>query len=318
MKKISIVTPMYNEAPMVHLFIATRDGILSKISGYEYEIVCINDGSKDNTLDLLKEEQKNNKHLVIVDLSRNWGQESAIRAGLLNATGDAIVPMDADLQDPPELLPEMITKWEEGYEVVNARRVSRKKDTAFKRNSAGLYYRILDKLSPKVKIPQNVNNFRLLDKKVVDIINELPETNRVLRIEIPFVGFKICEVEFVRQKRAKGQSHYPLKAMINLATSSLTSLSTKPLGWSLPISVVIGIIFLLSGIGELVLFILQMCNVYHFLSEIGYWGWLIINVILLLGFMMGIMITVISLYTAKVVEESQRRPSVIIREVIRK
>lgn len=318
MKKISIVTPMYNESPMVHLFITTLDGVLSKLSEYDYEIICVNDGSKDNTLDLLKQEQESNKRLVIVDLSRNWGQEAAIRAGLLTASGDAIIPMDADLQDPPALLPEMIKKWEEGFEVVNAKRVSRKKDTAFKRNSAGLYYRILDKLSPKVKIPQNVNNFRLLDRKVVDTINALPETNRVLRIEIPFVGFKICQIEFARQKRAKGESHYPLKSMINLATSSLTSLSTKPLSWSMPITISMFCLFLLSGIAELVLFILQMCDVYHFMNEIGYWGWAIINVILLLGFAVGFMLTVLSLYTAKVVEESQNRPSVIIREVIRK
>ena len=318
MKKISIVTPMYNEAPMVHLFVETLEGVLSKLQGYEYEIVCVNDGSKDNTLELLKQEQENNNHLVIVDLSRNWGQESAVRAGLLTASGDAVIPMDADLQDPPELLPEMIGKWEEGFEVVNAKRVSRKKDTAFKRNSAGIYYRILDKLSPKVKIPQNVNNFRLLDRNVVDTINQLPETNRVLRIEVPFVGFKICEVEFARQERAKGESHYPLKSMINLATSSLTSLSTKPLSWSMPISIVLFCLFVLSGITELVLFILQVCHVHIFMSEVGYWGWLIINVLLLLGFVMGFMLTILSLYTAKIVEESQGRPSVIIREVIRK
>lgn len=318
MKKISIVTPMYNESPMVHLFIATLDGVLSKLSGYDYEIVCVNDGSKDDTLELLKQEQDSNNHIVIVDLSRNFGQEAAIRAGLLTASGDAIIPMDADLQDPPSLLPEMINKWEEGFEVVNAKRVSRKKDTAFKRNSAGLYYRILDKLSPKVKIPQNVNNFRLLDRKVVDTINALPETNRVLRIEIPFVGYKTCQIEFARQERAKGESHYPLKSMINLATSSLTSLSTKPLSWSLPITITLFCLFFLSSIAELVLFILQICDVYHFLSEVGYWGWAIINVVLLLGFIIGFMLTVLSLYTAKVVEESQNRPSVIIREVIRK
>ena len=142
MKKISIVTPMYNEAPMVHLFLETVDGVLKKLTNYDYEIVCVNDGSKDGTLELLKKEQDTFPKLVIVDLSRNWGQESAVRAGLLTASGDAIIPMDADLQDPPELIPEMIGKWEEGFEVVNAKRVSRKKDTACKRNTAGIYYRI--------------------------------------------------------------------------------------------------------------------------------------------------------------------------------
>ena len=318
MKKISIVTPMYNESPMVHLFLETLRGVLNNLPQYDFELVCINDGSKDDTLELLKKEQENDKRIVIVDLSRNWGQESALRAGLLTATGDAMIPIDADLQDPPELLPEMIEQWEKGFDVVNAKRVSRKKDTAFKRNTAGLYYRILDRLSPKVKIPQNVNNFRLLDRKVVDVINELPETNRVLRVEIPFVGFKIAQVEFARQERAKGESHYPVKALVNLATSSLTSLSTKPLSWSLPITIGVFCAFVLSGIAELVLFILQVCHVYHFMGEVGYWGWLIVNVALLMTFIIGFMLTVISLYTAKVVEESQGRPNVIIREVIRK
>lgn len=318
MRKISIVTPMYNESPMVHLFLQTVDGVLKNLKNYDYEIVCVNDGSKDDTLALLKKEQETNDKLVIVDLSRNWGQESAVRAGLLTATGDAVIPMDADLQDPPELIPELIAKWEEGYEVVNAKRCSRKKDTAFKRNTAGIYYRILDKLSPKVKIPQNVNNFRLLDRVVVDTINALPEKNRVLRIEIPFVGFKVCQVEFVRQARAKGESHYPLKAMINLATSSLTSISTKPLSWSLTITLVLGFLFTLSGLTELVLFILQKCNVCNFMSPMSYWGWLIINIVLLFTIILSSLLTIISLYMAKVVEESQGRPNVIIREVIKK
>ena len=318
MKKISIVTPMYNEAPMVRLYLETVDAVLKKLTNYDYEIVCVNDGSKDATLELLKKEQDNFPKLVIVDLSRNWGQESAVRAGLLTATGDAIIPMDADLQDPPELIPEMIGKWEEGFEVVNAKRVSRKKDTAFKRNTAGIYYRILDKLSPKVKIPQNVNNFRLLDRVVVDTINALPEKNRVLRIEIPFVGFRIAQVEFVRQARAKGESHYPLKAMINLATSSLTSLSTKPLSWSLGVVIMLSLTLCLSGMTELVLYILQKCNVYEFMSSLAYWSWLIINIALLLTIILGATLTVISLYLAKVVEESQGRPAVIIREVIKK
>lgn len=318
MKKISIVTPMYNEAPMVRLYLETVDAVLKKLNNYDYEIVCVNDGSKDGTLELLKKEQENFPKLVIVDLSRNWGQESAVRAGLLTATGDAIIPMDADLQDPPELIPQMIEKWEEGYEVVNAKRVSRKKDTAFKRNTAGIYYRILDKLSPKVKIPQNVNNFRLLDRVVVDTVNALPEKNRVLRIEIPFVGFRICQVEFARQERAKGESHYPLKAMINLATSSLTSLSTKPLSWSLGFTIMMALCFGLSGVTELVLYILQKCNVHEFMSIVAYWGWLVINVVLFLAIFFGTMLTIISLYLAKAVEESQGRPNVIIREVIKK
>ena len=146
MKKISLVIPMYNEEAMISLLLDTiEEKVVKTLKGkYEVELVAINDGSKDKTLELLKEQLAKRDFLTIVDLSRNFGQEGAVRAGLLTATGDAVIPMDADLQDPPEIIPEMIKMWEDGYQVVNAVRVSRKKDTAFKRNSAGIFYRYLD------------------------------------------------------------------------------------------------------------------------------------------------------------------------------
>ena len=148
MKKISLVIPMYNEEAMVSLLLDTiNEKVVKPLEGrYQFEIIAINDGSKDKTLDLLKEEQNKNKNLTIVVLSRNWGQEAAVRAGLMTATGDAVIPMDADLQDPPEIIEQMIEMWEQGYEVVNAVRVSRKKDSGFKRNSAGIFYRYLNKI----------------------------------------------------------------------------------------------------------------------------------------------------------------------------
>lgn len=320
MKKITLVIPMYNEEAMVSLlFNALDERLINSLkNNYDVEVVCVNDGSKDKTLELLKEEQKNHPELVIVNLSRNWGQEAAVSAGLLTATGDCVIPMDADLQDPPEIIPEMIKMWEDGYEVVNAVRVSRKKDTAFKRNSAGIFYRYLDKISPKVKIPQNVNNFRLLDRRVVDEVNALSESNRVLRVEIPFVGFKTGAVEIVRAKRAKGESHYPLTAMIKLAKDSIVSVSVKPLGISFTITIMLGILFLLSGISELVLFILQKCEVITFMNDLAFWMWLVINVLLLLSALICGILAIYGLYIGKIAEESTHRPSVIIKEVIKK
>ena len=319
MKKISLVIPMYNEEAMVSLlFEALEERLINSLkANYDVEVVCINDGSKDQTLELLKKEKENRSYLTIVNLSRNWGQEAAVRAGLLTATGDCVIPMDADLQDPPEIIPEMLKMWEEGYEVVNAVRVSRKKDTAFKRNSAGIFYRYLSKISPKVKIPQNVNNFRLLDRRVVDEVNALSESNRVLRVEIPFVGFKTGAVEMVRAKRAKGKSHYPLTAMVKLAKDSIVSVSVKPLDIGIKVVVFLGILFCLSFVAELVLFILQITKVITFMNDLSLWMWLVINVILLVSTLITGVLAIHGLYLGKAVEESAHRPSVIIKEVIK-
>lgn len=318
MKKISIIVPMYNESQMVQLFMETLTNVFAtSLPDYDYEVIAVNDGSKDNTLELLKIEQERNHKIVILDLSRNWGQEAAVCAGLNAATGDCVIPMDSDLQDPPELLPELIKAWEDGAEVVNAYRSSRKLDTAFKRNTAGLYYKILDKLSPKVKIPGNVNNFRLLDRKVVDHINALTENNRVFRVQVPFVGFKTATVQFARRNRAKGESHYPLKSMISLAMDSVTSLSSKPLKWSIGICVFFLLAFLASGIAELVVYIVGI-NTVLIISEEIYIGWLIINVMLLGFFLITFVLAIFGVYLSKIYDETQNRPSVIVREVIKK
>ena len=319
MKKISLVIPMYNEEPMVTLLFDTlNEKVVKVLNGqYEVEAVAVNDGSSDKTLELLKEAQNKYPFIVITNLSRNWGQEAAIRAGLMTATGDCVIPMDADLQDPPEIIPEMAKMWEEGYEVVNAVRVSRKSDGSFKRNSAGLFYRYLDKISPKVKIPNNVNNFRLLDRRVVDEINSLTETNCVLRVEIPYLGFKTGYVEIVRQKRARGQSHYPLSSMIKLAKDSIVSVSVKPLESGLKICAFFGCLFLLSGIAELVLFILKLLDKFA-ISELALWCWLGINVLLFISVFVFLVLGIQSLYIGKLSEESSHKPTVIIKEVIRK
>ena len=319
MKKISLVIPMYNEEAMVSLLLKTIDEkVTSPLKGkYDVEIVTINDGSRDNTLELLKKEQENYHNLVIVNLSRNWGQEPAIRAGLMTATGDCVIPMDADLQDPPEAIPQMLEMWEKGFDVVNAKRVSRKKDSAFKRNTAGLFYRYIEKLSPKVKIPNNVNNFRLMDRRVVDEINNLGGSNRVLRVEVPFVGFKTGIVEIARAERAKGESHYPLSAMMNLAKNSILALTTKPLEIAIKVFVCFCLTFALSATTELVLFILHLTHVLT-LSEIALWAWLVINVVLLVTSIVSMVMAIQSIYIGKAVNESTGHPSVIIKEVFKK
>src|SRR5574344_1071373 len=169
---ISIIVPMYNEEEMVDLFFDTIIPILKSIKNYDYEIVAVNDGSKDKTLELLKEKQKTVEELVIVDFTRNFGHEAAVSAGLKNASGDVLIPLDADLQDPPSLIPELIKKYEEGYEVVDAKRGSRKDDTFMKRTTAKMFYSLINKISD-IDVPNNVGHYRLITRKVADAVNAL-------------------------------------------------------------------------------------------------------------------------------------------------
>ena len=317
MKKISIVVPMYNEVEVAPLFFDAINKVINTCKDYEFEVVVVNDGSKDGTLDLLLKKQEEMDNLVVVDLSRNWGHESAVRAGLLSATGDAIIPIDADLQDPPEIIPEMIKMWEDGYKVVNARRDSRNKDTSFKKNTAGIYYKILNKLSGKIKIPDNVANFRLLDRQVLDEVNKLAETNRVFRIEVPFVGFKTGEVVFAREERKKGKSKYNFGAMFNLAVESVVSASTKPLRWAILATLSSGSIFFISSITELVFYICYLCG-FNGITPFAYAAWLVVNVLFFLGTITFFLIGIISVYLANNVEEGRKRPSVIINKIYKK
>lgn len=228
-QRVSIVAPMYNESESVHYFFDAIELEIAKASKYEFEIIIINDGSKDDTLEKLYQIQKTNSRLGIVDFSRNFGHESAVAAGFEYATGDAVIIMDADLQDPPELIHALLEKWEEGYLVVNAKRGNRDKDPFLKRFTAAQFYNVINMFNEKVKIPKNVGNYRLMDRTVVDEINALPEKNRVFRVLVPFVGYRTAEVEFIRPERVAGKTHYNWKSMFKLAMDSITSATTVPL-----------------------------------------------------------------------------------------
>ena len=222
-KLISIVVPMYNEHEMVDIFFERINQIVQENNAYDFEILVVNDGSKDDTLALLKEHKKHQSNLTIVSLSRNFGHEPAVAAGLSKAKGDAVVVMDCDMQDPPEVISEMLKKFEEGYEVVNGRRASRKEDSMMKRLTAKEFYKICDKMSGKIRVPQNVGHFRLISRRVVDEVNKLTENNRVFRIQVPYVGFKTTEVLFTRAKREKGKTKYNYKSMTKLAMDAFAS-----------------------------------------------------------------------------------------------
>lgn len=310
MKKISIVVPMYNEEKVVPLFFAEINRVLSLLPQYQFELVVVNDGSKDQTLTLLKAQQTKQPNLIIVNLSRNFGHEPAVAAGIKTATGDAIIPMDADLQDPPMLIAALLQQFEHGFEVVNAKRKGRHEDTFFKRFSAIKFYQLIAKLSGKIKIPQNVGHFRLISRRVADEVNRLSERNRVFRIEVPFVGFKTTEVLFDRPKRAAGETHYNLQSMMKLAVDSIASTTSVPLVWPVQVFLAVGFLFAISVIGQISLLIfLPMEATIHLI-------WLATNIIVLMFVLVFFILSILSLYLSRVFIETQNRPFYVIDQVI--
>lgn len=230
-KLISIIAPMYNEETLAHEYCRETLAMADSLKdNYDFEILLINDGSKDNTYAVMMEEQKAHpKEISTICLSRNFGLEGAVNAGIRKAAGDAVVVMDADLQDPPALIPEMIKKWEAGADVVIGSRVKRSNDNFFKKFGANCYYKVLDGLSGRLKLEKNAANFRLLSRKALDQVLELPEVNSVFRVVVPFVGMRTDLIEYDRDKRFAGKTKYNLKSMIPYALDSITGISVEPL-----------------------------------------------------------------------------------------
>ena len=250
MKKISIVIPMYNEHEIANMCYKRINEVIKQLNNYEYEIIFINDGSKDNTQLILEEIAKEDKNVKILSFSRNFGHQAAVTAGIKYVTGDAIVIMDADLQDPPELIPDMLKLWEDGNEVIYGKRKARKGESLFKLMTAKMFYNTLNALSD-VDIPKDTGDFRLVDRKVVDTINNLPEHNKFLRGLCSWVGYKQYAYEYERQERKAGKTKYPLKKMLKLASDGIVSFSTKPLkivGGLGIITIIISIIILIYSL----------------------------------------------------------------------
>ena len=228
LKKISVVIPMYYEENVAMECYKRVKNVIENINGYIYEIIFINDGSKDSTLEILENIAANNKNVKVLSFSRNFGHQAAVTAGIKYVTGDAIVIMDADLQDPPELIPEMLKLWENGNEVIYGKRKKRKGESAFKLLTAKMFYKTLNALSD-VEIPKDTGDFRLVDKSVIDVINNMPEHNKFLRGLFSWVGFNQKPYEYERQERIAGKTKYPLRKMLKLASDGIISFSTKPL-----------------------------------------------------------------------------------------
>ncbi|MDA0321731.1 MAG: glycosyltransferase family 2 protein [Verrucomicrobia bacterium] len=229
MQRISIVIPIFNEAGLIKLLIpALEERLVACLDGYELEILLVDDGSSDGSFDLLVEATAGMPHYCIIRLSRNFGHQIAITAGMAEATGDAVVVMDADLQDPPEVVLEFVKKWQEGYHVVYGVRESREGESAFKLLTAKLFYRALRSLT-NVDIPADVGDFRLIDRKICDVYNEMREKDPYVRGLISWAGFNQVGVRYARDARAAGTTKYPIRKMVKFAIDGITSFSTIPL-----------------------------------------------------------------------------------------
>ena len=224
---ISIVVPMYNEELVCDAFFKSIVPILDNLA-VNYEIICVNDGSGDGTADLLRAAQKKNDRIKIINLTRNFGKELALTAGIDFASGDAVIPIDADLQDPPDLIPEMIGKWQEGYDVVLPKRKDRKSDTIVKKVTALLFYRLMTRIG-EVPVPANVGDFRLMDRRVVEALKTLPERTRFMKGLFAWLGFRQTTILYSRQPRAAGESKWQYWKLWNFALEGIFSFSTVPL-----------------------------------------------------------------------------------------
>ena len=308
MKKISVVIPMYFEEEVVNECYSRTKNVLESIEKYEYEIIFVNDGSKDKTLDILEKIAEENQNVKVISFSRNFGHQAAVTCGLKYTTGDAVVIMDADMQDPPEVILEMIKLWENGNEVIYAKRKVRKGETKFKLFTAKMFYKILNGLSD-VEIPKDTGDFRLADRKVVDVINSLPEHNKFLRGLFSWVGFKQIPLEYERKERFAGKTKYPLKKMLKLASDGITSFSTKPLK-------ILGMLGIISILISIVLLIYALVSFIFKLNSLTP-GWTSLMItITFIGGMQLLSIWLISEYIGKIYDESKGRPEYIIDKKI--
>lgn len=225
--KLSLVVPMHNEAEVCGIFFERILPILQDVTE-NYEIICVNDGSQDDTLSILTAFHLRNPRIKIVSLTRNFGKETALTAGIDHASGDAVIPIDADLQDPPELIPDLVARWQQGFDAVIAVRRDRRSDGIMKRATANAFYRVIGKLS-EVPIPHNAGDFRLLDRTVINALKRLPERGRFMKGLYAWVGFNSTTVEYTRPSRAAGKSKWKFWGLWNFALDGIFSFTTLPL-----------------------------------------------------------------------------------------
>lgn len=305
---ISLIVPVFNEEKAIPLFLTeVMENKLLQL--YHFEIIFINDGSSDQTEQIINEQARQHNNIVAINFSRNFGKEAALLAGIFQSTGEAIIPIDVDLQDPLEVIPKLIEKWQEGYDVVLAKRIDRSSDTFLKRITSKIFYMVYNKIVDN-KIEGNVGDFRLMSRQAIDAVKQLPENNLFMKGLLSWVGFPTTVVEYTRAERSIGKSKFNFWKLVNLALEGITSFSSVPLRfWSY-----------LGGTVALISFIFAMKII---LSKLildnpvpGYSSLMV--AILFLGGIQLIGIGVLGEYIGRIYKESKHRPRYIIKSIIHK
>lgn len=303
---ISIVVPMYNEeAGLETLFTAlhkTMEGL-----DISYEIVCVDDGSKDGTRAALLETAAQDSRVRAVLLSRNFGKEAAMTAALDYAQGHAVIPIDADLQDPPELIPQMIAKWRDGFDVVYAKRTSRDADTRLKRSTAGLFYKVFNALS-EMPIPENVGDYRLMDRRVVEAIKQLPEKDRFMKGLFCWPGFNSTTIEFERKERQEGETKFNYWKLWNFALNGITSFSSVPVRMGVYLGLAVSVAAFVFGVA------IMLKTLFTGVDVPGYASLMV--VILFLGGIQLFFLGLLGEYIGRIYKEVKNRPIYVVDKAV--
>nr|WP_295111481.1 glycosyltransferase family 2 protein [uncultured Caulobacter sp.] len=303
-KRLSLVAPCYNEQEVLDLFFARIEDELAKL-GVDYEIVCINDGSRDHTLAVLLRHHQRNPKIKVINLARNFGKETAMSAGLDATTGDMVVPIDCDLQDPPELIGQFVEAWENGADVAYGVRVDRSSDTFVKRLTAQGFYRAFNRLSD-VDLPYNAGDYRLMDRRVVEVLRQLPERNRFMKGLFAWVGFRQEAIPYARPERAAGTSSFRYWKLWNFALDGITSFSTAPIRvWSY-----VGLVAGVLAVGMAGLLVLRTLL---FGRDVPGYPSLMVVILLSFGLQM-LAIGALGEYVARIYQEVKGRPLYVVMD----
>ena len=305
MKTVTLLIPAYNEEEVIGSLFDRLDGLANSIKNYKFEFLFVNDGSRDNTLEIIKSQAKKDSRVSYINLSRNFGKEIAMIAGIDHVRGDAMVIIDADLQDPPELIPEMIKHWEEGYDDVYARRSSREGETWLKKKTSEMYYKILQS-STNIPIQIDTGDSRLLDRRCIDALKQFRESQRNTKAMFSWIGYKKKEILYNRDPRLAGTTKWNYRKLSNLAIDGITSFTTAPLR----IATITGL--LISAISFLYIIYLLVRPLFGVSTGAGYSSTL--AVILFMGGVQMLFLGIIGEYIGRIFNETKNRPLYFIEE----
>lgn len=304
-KLLSLIVPVFNEEEVLPVSYARMSAAMQALTGYDYEIIYVNDGSRDGTMKQLRAIAKEHKEVRVISFSRNFGHQLAVTAGMDNARGDALIIIDADLQDPPEVIAELVKAWENGADIAYGKRLKREGETVFKKLTAFCYYRLLNAMSA-YPIPLDTGDFRLLDKKVADVFLKMREHNRFLRGMSGWMGFDAVPVEYVRHERQAGKTKYTLKKMLRLAFDGILGFSYKPMSLALYAGAALGATGMLGLIALIII-----------AATIGCAPWLwAVDALVLVNALTLAAIGVQGAYLNRIYDEVRGRPLYIAAETI--